>query len=126
MESTNDSYDSPWKDVLEVYLSDFFLLFLPKIHREIDWERPPLSLEQELRKIVRDAELGTRFADKLFQVWTKSGDPLEVMINIEVQGSATADFAKRIYVYNYRTFDRFDRPVVRPPAGVPKNATAGS
>ena len=107
-----DSYDSPWKDMLDLYLRDFFGLFLPEIHDAVDWSRPPVSLEQELRKIVRDSELGTRFADKLFQVWTRDGESLEVMVNVEVQGSPAPDFAKRIFTYNYRTYDRFDRPVV--------------
>ena len=28
------------------------------------------------------------------------------------QGQPESDFAKRMYVYNYRLFDRYDRPVV--------------
>ncbi len=107
-----DTYDSPWKDVLDRYLEDFFALLFPKIHAGIDWSRPPVSLEQELRKIVRDAELGKRLADKLFQVWRKDGTEVEVLINVEVQGQSDPNFAKRMYVYNYRAFDRFDRQVV--------------
>ncbi len=107
-----DTYDSPWKDVLDRYLQDFFALLFPKIQAGIDWTRPPVSLEQELRKIVRDAEVGKRLADKLFKVWRKDGTEVEVLINIEVQGQGDPDFAKRMYVYNYRAFDRFDRQVV--------------
>lgn len=107
-----DTYDSPWKDVLEIYLEDFFRLFFPDMHGGIDWQRPPLSLDKELRKIARHGEVGDRYADKLFQVWTRLGDPLEIMANIEVQGSPEASFAERLYVYNYRAFDRFHRPVL--------------
>ena len=107
-----DTYDSPWKDVLDRYLEDFFDLLFPKIHAGIDWSRQPVSLEQELRKIVRDAELGKRLADKLFQVWRNDGTEVEVLINVEVQGQSDQGFAKRMYVYNYRAFDRFDRSVV--------------
>ncbi len=107
-----DTYDSPWKDVLDRYLEDFFALLFPEIHAGIDWARPPVSLEQELRKIVRDAEVGKRLADKLFRVWRKDGAEVDVMINVEVQGKSDDDFAKRMYVYNYRAFDRFDREVV--------------
>ncbi|MBV5346092.1 MAG: transposase, partial [Rhodoferax sp.] len=32
-------------------------------------------------------------------------------LHLEVQGSAQAEFAKRMFVYNYRIFDRYDRPV---------------
>ena len=107
-----DTYDSPWKDVLDRYLQHFFALLFPEIHTGIDWSRPPVSLEQELRKIVRDAEVGKRLADKLFQVWRKDGTEVDVLINVEVQGTGDPHFAKRMFVYNYRAFDRFNREVV--------------
>jgi len=34
--TTNDDYDSPWKDVLDAYFADFMALFLPDAHQEID------------------------------------------------------------------------------------------
>ena len=40
---------------------------------------------------------------------TLEGAEAWVLVHIEVQGDADADFAKRIYVYNYRIFDRYDR-----------------
>ena len=107
-----DAYDSPWKDVLELYLEEFFEFFLPEAHGDIDWQRPPVSLDKELRKITRDGEVGERFADKLFQVWDVGGEPLGLMANVEVQGSPEAGFAERLFVYNYRAFDRFHRPVI--------------
>ena len=39
------------------------------------------------RKVVRDAELGKRFADKLVKVWKISGDELWVFTHIEIQQS---------------------------------------
>ncbi len=33
------------------------------------------------------------------------------MIHVEVQGQHDADFAERMYVYNYRVFDRYRRKV---------------
>ena len=35
-----------------------------------------------------------------------------VLVHTEIQGTRDRDFAKRMYVYNYRLFDRYDRPVV--------------
>ena len=107
-----DTYDSPWKDVLELYLKEFFELFFPQMHDDIDWTFRPVNLDKELRKIARDAEVGNRFADKLFQLRSKGGRPFELMTNVEVQGSPEASFAERLFVYNYRTYDRFHRPVV--------------
>lgn len=68
-------------------------------------------MDKELQQIVRDAELGKRLADKLVQVWRKDGDDAWVLAHVEVQGQERPDFAKRMFVYNYRIFDRYDRPV---------------
>ncbi len=41
-----------------------------------------------------------------------AGSPLMVLTHIEVQGAFERDFAERIYVYNYRIYDKFRCPVV--------------
>ncbi len=105
-------YDSPWKDVLERYFPEFMALFFPEIYLEIDWSKGWESLDQELQKVVRDAETGRRYADKLMKVWRKSGGELYVVIHVEIQGQRDAEFPLRMYVYNYRLFDRHRRPVV--------------
>jgi hypothetical protein len=110
--TTTDDYDSPWKDILEHYLPDFFAFFFPHIHAEIDWTRPPVFLDKELQQVVRDAELGRRLADKLVQVWRRDGSDAWVLIHIEVQGQEEGDFTQRMFVYAYRLFDRYRRPVV--------------
>ena len=64
-------YDSPWKDAVECFLEQFLLFFFPQVHGEIDWTKGYELLDKELRKIVKDAELGKRFADVLVKVWKK-------------------------------------------------------
>jgi Domain of unknown function (DUF4351) len=105
-------YDSPWKEMLDGYFPAFMAFFFPEAHADIDWTRGYESLDTELQQIVRDAALGTRLADKLMQVWRRDGAEQIVLVHTEIQGTREADFAKRIYVYNYRLFDRYDRPVV--------------
>ncbi len=105
-------YDSPWKDILERYFPEFMAFFFPDAHREIDWSKGWESLDQELQKVVRDAETGKRYADKLMKVWRKNGEELYVVIHIEVQGQNDAEFPLRMYIYNYRLFDRHRAPVV--------------
>ncbi len=105
-------YDSPWKEILELYLEEFFGFYFPSIHTEIDWSRPPISLDKELLKIYPDSEVSNRLADKLFQVWTLDGEPFDVIVNVEIQAQNDRSFAERVFIYNYRTFDRFRRPVV--------------
>jgi hypothetical protein len=60
---------------------------------------------------VQDAELGKRFVNKLVRVTLHHGGQKWIYIHIEVQGTKQAEFAKRMFVYNYRIYDRYDRPV---------------
>ena len=103
--------DSPWKEVLERYFEAFLAFFFPEVHAGIDWEKGYVFLDKELQKVVRDAELGRRLVDKLVGVCTREGHEAWVLVHIEVQGSEDADFARRMYVYNYRLFDRYNRRV---------------
>jgi hypothetical protein len=105
-------YDSPRKEALERYFKDFMAFFFPTAHAGIDWTRGYEFLDKELQRVVRDAELGRRLVDKLVRVWRLEGEEAWVMIHIEVQGQMEEGFAKRMYIYHYRLFDRYDRPVV--------------
>jgi hypothetical protein len=104
--------DNPWKDVLEVYLEEFMIFFFPEVHNLIDWSRGYEFLDQELQQVVRDAELGRRFADRLVKVWLKTGLEAKLYIHIEVQGQFEENFAERIFVYHYRLFDRYKQPLI--------------
>lgn len=83
--------------------------FFSKAHQDIDWQKPHEFLDKELQKIVPEAETGNRLVDKLVKVWQKKGVERWVLIHVEVQGNKETDFAKRMYIYNHRLFDRFDR-----------------
>ncbi|MDZ8105716.1 MAG: cytosolic protein [Nostoc sp. DedQUE12a] len=104
-------YDSPWKQILQLYFEDFMLFFFPQAHREIDWSRGFVFLDQELQQVVRDAELGKRLIDKLVKIYRVGGEEEWLLIHIEVQSQEETDFPKRMFVYNYRIFDRYDRSV---------------
>ncbi len=105
-------YDSPWKAGLEQYFQQFVEYCFPKIYPNIDWGRSYESMDKELEQVVRDAELGRRLADKLYKVWLNDGTQAWILIHVEVQGQYEPGFAERIYVYNYRCFDRFRQQVV--------------
>ena len=49
--------------------------------------------------------------DKLVRVTLLNSEKKWIFIHIEVQGTKQAEFAKRIFVYNYRIYDRYDQPV---------------
>lgn len=111
MTEAHDEFDSPWKEIIEWYFEEFMLFFFPTAHVDIDWNRDVEFLDKELQQVVRDAELGRRYADKLAKVWRKSGEEEWVLAHLEVQGQPESGFDRRMYSYNYRLFDRYDRPV---------------
>src|SRR6266851_2632584 len=69
-------------------------------------------LDKELQKIVPGSEQGRKVVDKLVKVWLKTGEEKWILVHVEVQTSRQGGFPKRMYVYNYRIFDRYDREVV--------------
>jgi hypothetical protein len=105
-------YDSPWKEALDLYFEAFVALFFPAMHREIDWSRPYVALDKELQKVTPDAEQGRRIVDKLVQVWRINGQEEWILIHLEVQGQEESQFALRMFVYNCRLVERYNRAVV--------------
>ncbi len=105
-------YDSPWKEILDGYFPHFMAFFFPEACADIDWSRGYESLDVELQQLAQDASLGRRFADKLMKVWRRTGTSQMVLVHTEVQGQRERNFPKRLYVYHYRIFDRYDCPVV--------------
>jgi hypothetical protein len=106
-----DDYDSPWKEAIEHYFSDCLTFFFPHAAADIDWAKGYEFLDKELQQVVPEAELGRRTVDKLVKVWQKTGQEAWVLIHLEVQSQAESSFAERMYVYNYRLFDRYRRRV---------------
>ena len=106
-----DDYDSPWKEAIERHFADFLAFYFPTAHAQIDWSHSPVFLDQELRAAVHDAELGKRFVDKLVRVTRVGGREDWLYIHLEIQGSAQDAFAERMYIYNYRLYDRYRQPV---------------
>lgn len=68
-------------------------------------------MDKEFQQIAFDAETGARTADKLLRVYTLEGRENWVLIHVEVQAQQDLNFSKRVYVYNYRIFDLYDRSV---------------
>jgi hypothetical protein len=111
MVDPRSDYDSPWKEILEAYFRDFIGFFFPHIEPEIAWERGYDFLDKELQQVVRDAELGRRYADKLVKVWRGSGEEAWVMTHIEIQGQEETHFTERMFTYNYRLRDCYNRSI---------------
>ncbi len=109
--SQADDYDSPWKDVLEHAFPEFMAFYFPDAHRQIDLTRGHDFHDTELRQVVRDADLGRRFADVLVRVTLLDGQQRWVYVHVEVQGQRDSHFAQRLFTYNYRLYDRYALPI---------------
>ena len=104
-------FDTPWKKIVKAYFKEFVHFFFPEIAREIDWSRGYKFLDKELLKIAKDAAFGGKRADIMACVHLLTGAEEWVLCHIEIQGQDRRGFSKRMYVYNYRGFDFFDRKV---------------
>ncbi|MFB1511163.1 MAG: hypothetical protein AADX96_17840 [Thiocapsa sp. C3-sup] len=104
-------HDSPWKDALEGYFPEFLALLFPRIHADIDWSLGHRFLDKELQQIVRDADIGRRYADKLVGLHRLDGQPAWVLVHVEVQGEPETAFAERMFVYNHKIRDAHGVPV---------------
>jgi predicted transposase YdaD len=105
-------YDNPWKETLDCYFELFLSFFFPRVHSEVDWARGHVSLDKELRKILKEGEMGQREADMLVKVWLRGGQEVWILIHVEIQSQEDPLFPQRMFVYNYRAFDRFNRMVL--------------
>ncbi len=106
-----ESFDSPWKDVLEQFFPEFMLFFFPKAHAEINWSHPLKFLDKEFQQIFQEAPKGRQIVDKLLEVVLSNGQPSLVLVHIEIQAQKETEFAKRIFMYNYRIHERYLEPV---------------
>ncbi|QTA81808.1 Uncharacterized protein dnl_41580 [Desulfonema limicola] len=104
-----DDFDSPWKEIIEQYFKEFIEFFFPEAYIDIDWERGYEFLDKELQQITKDAEETRRYVDKLARVWLKSGEEEWALIHADVQSQWEKAFSERMYIYNYRLFDKFRR-----------------
>jgi hypothetical protein len=105
------SYDSPWKEALYQHLRPMLVLLFPKLAERIDWSKDYHPLEQELRKLAPEGEIGVRLADALIRVHLLSGDERVLHAEAQAQACDDAEFCRRVYVYNYRAHDQFNLPV---------------
>ncbi|MBF2056481.1 MAG: DUF4351 domain-containing protein [Cyanobacterium sp. T60_A2020_053] len=71
-----------------------------------------MSLDKELQKITADSDDTKRLVDKLFKVWLKDNQEVWILVHIEVQSQYDTSFNERMFIYHYRTFDLYRKPVI--------------
>lgn len=104
--------DELWKGIIEELFEDFLDFFFPQFVQEVDFTKPYEFLDKELQELVPASDSQNRRADLLVKVFLKSGEEKWLLIHIEVQGYEDEHFPLRMYVYNYRSYDRFNQEVV--------------
>ena len=112
MSEINANFDEPWKEAITEYFPECLKFFFPEIYQQIDWTKPPIALEQELEQITANSTTKKRYADKLFKVWLLDQREIWILIHIEVQSQYDTEFPLRMFIYNYRAFDLYNKPVI--------------
>jgi len=100
--------DSAWKDVIERFFKDLMALLFPRIYDVIDFSKKIEFLNTTMRPVEPFGDTGDRIADVLVKVKLKSGeyDYIYLFIHIEVQSQYFEKMMERLYIYNYRYYDR--------------------
>jgi predicted transposase YdaD len=104
-------FDSPWKEIIESFFPQFMEFFVPDAENDIDWNKEIKFLNTEFQQITKNSKIGRRHIDKLIEVTLKDDLKRWVLIHVEVQAGREADFSERMFVYNYRIYDRYRIPV---------------
>lgn len=101
--------DAPWKLLLRGYFREAIEFFFPLVSAIVDWSVPPEFLDKEFEKIAPDAKTGKRFADQLVKLKHRNGQPIFLLIHLEVQTTRDKRFEQRMLTYSLRIFDYFQQ-----------------
>lgn len=103
--------DRLWKAILEEFFYEFLDYHYPDFAKKVDVKKGFEFLDKDLPKIIPEAAEIHRKADKVVKVYLKDGTEQWIIIHIEVQGYKDPDFAKRMFIYYYRLWEKFGKPI---------------
>jgi hypothetical protein len=103
-------YDRLWKGITTDHFKDFLAMFLPKLYRKVDFNKPFIFLEKELRAVVVGKTL--TIADKLVKVGLKDGTEKWVFVHIEFENSHNPAIKERMFAYYYRIREKYSKDIV--------------
>jgi hypothetical protein len=99
--------DLLWKAAFRLYFKDFFYFFYKSYSRRIDWKRGIEFLDKELHKLHVQSDVMNRVADVLVRLYLKNGQPICILLHIEIQGYTDLGFPFRLHQMRYRIEDMF-------------------
>ncbi len=104
--------DTLWKGILEDLFDDFLRFVYPNADDIFDMARGFEFLDKELEDIFPQTdEENIRYVDKLVKVWLNNGTEKWMLFHVEAQGKPEKNFSERMYIYNYRIRDKFNRKI---------------
>src|SRR5579862_2976701 len=106
-----ETFDEPWKQIVPALFESFIQFIAPDVWSDIDWSRPPVFLDKELRSVSKGLRKRRTTADFLVQVWRKGGEDLWLLAHIELQAQRDEAFPERMFRYSFRAYDLHGRPV---------------
>lgn len=103
--------DKAWKNIIDGLFPQFVEFFMPEIYDYIDFSIEPKSLDNEFKTLFPESESDDRRVDKLFEVKLKNNETKWILLHIEIQSYEDKNFAKRMYHYYSRIFDKYDKEI---------------
>ena len=107
----NTDYDGLWKNLIEELFREFMQYFAPDLYPEIDFEKGATFINPELHQLFIENKKGRKYADKLVQVSLRNGEEKYIFVHIEIQAIGKEEFAKRMFQYFYRMFDKYNHKI---------------
>ncbi|MBM3238103.1 hypothetical protein FJZ31_17565 [Candidatus Poribacteria bacterium] len=86
---------------MEKLFPHFINLIVPDFYLSVDWSKPIIFLDDELRQISPESEETKRYVDRLVRVWVLDGEEKWVLVHIEIQGYRDMEFSKRMFIHFY-------------------------
>ena len=99
------AFEEAFMHLLAFFFNDHLHLF--------DDTKPVVFLDKELHEIFPETARkgGSRYVDVLARVYMKAGRTEYILVHIEIQGQNDKSFARRMFQYYYRIYDRFCAPL---------------
>ena len=105
-------FDEIWKETIEKLFEQFIYFYMPDLAVDVDFQKGYTFLDKEFQTIALKSKDTKRFMDKLIKVYLKNGQEHWILIHLEVQLGGYKDFAKRMFRYFYRIYDKYNRNIV--------------
>ena len=103
--------DILWKGIIETLIEDFLTFFYPDEVHLFDFQKGITFLDKELAQLFPERGNDARHVDKLIQIYLKNGEERWILIHIEIQGYVDKQFPERLFIYNHRIRERYQKDI---------------